>query len=264
MLSNLCEKIAQDNFEKLCRNLYPGRGFVIGKNRANTLMFIIYWIMGRGAESRNRVLNFDGGRLFTEVADPNKPSGDPKLTIYNAIRKSDGFESVVSNGHQTDAVLDALERHDEHQHNTNLSIILREKTEERPKGWLYEPDAPNFTPRITGICSLGLYHPQVQIAVLRRSKWNDSCDLDYFECQNVEPGFGYCVTTYTSDGSPLPPFTGEPLLMPITDDGAWSTGEKYWHALNEANKVALAVKVIDCVSGKSSIQVWNKYPRVDR
>ncbi len=254
------EQTARENYMDLSHNSYPGRGIIIGQNDGGTDMIQIYWIMGRSEGSRNRVFKTDGGRLYTEVADPKKHTGDPKLVIYNAMRKI-GFNFIVSNGHQTDTIAEELDDFKVSARTQNLSNVLVKPTVERPHGWIYEPDAPNFTPRISGVCSIGAYHPLIQLAILRKSPWDKTCDVNCYEYRYIDKGFGYCITTYTGDGNPLPSFTGEPLLMPLQGHSV-EIGETYWQTLNQKNRVALAVKAINKETGESTIKVWNKYQKV--
>jgi hypothetical protein len=248
---------AERNFSDLQQNPYPGRGFIVGVDESGEFMVQVYWIMGRGEKSRNRVFSVEGGRLFTEAADPSKMSDeDTKLIIYNAMREvSRGAESglssfyVVSNGDQTDTVFDRLVPM-VHPYFEYLCSCLSDRE--------YEPDGPNFTPRITAVTHLGL---RTEILIHRRSQWGESCDRLHYVYPDIANGFGFCVTTYSGDGNPLPPFRGEPLLMPLSDDGD-AIMDTYWQSLSEANRVSLAVKAICRRTGKSQIRIINKYKKV--
>jgi len=245
--------IAQQNLvERLERNPYPGRGIVIGTSEDGLHAVEVYWIMGRSENSRNRVFKYEGERLFTEAADPSKVK-DPRLIIYNAM---DEFASsfVVSNGDQTDTVVEALQLNEY----VDLSNALCERQ--------YEPDSPNFTPRITGMCMLiGGGEYSVEISLIRRSEFitdkDGYCERFYYEYGQILPGFGFCVTTYSGDGNPLPAFTGEPYPVPLEGDidKVLST---YWSILNEENRVSLAVKFIDLFTRKSEIKVINRFSQV--
>lgn len=236
---------AQANFLALSQNPYPGRGIVAGLDETGKYIFQVYWIMGRSGNSRNRVFRADSaGRLYTEAADPSKVK-DPSLIIYNAMLEV-GDYYVVSNGNQTDTVFDALVGHEPF----SLDLVL--------SGRQYEPDAPNFTQRITAVSDLVKESGQVlTMSILRKSRFGDRCDRLTYEL-NPGPGFGYCITTYSGDGDPLPPFCGDPLIMPLSggmEDILWT----YWKALNEENRVSLAVKRVDVESGRSHILVINEY-----
>ncbi|MEX1112153.1 MAG: IMP cyclohydrolase [Candidatus Andersenbacteria bacterium] len=231
------ETLAQANLTALSRNPYPGRGIVVGLDETSDFMVQIYWIMGRSENSRNRVFKVDMmGRLYTEAADEAKMS-NPSLVIYNAMREV-GLYFIVSNGDQTDTVAESW--------SLDLNQALR--------GRIYEPDAPNFTPRITALSSL---RKHFQLSILRKSRFGDGCDRLLYECAPY-PGFGYCITTYAGDGDPLPSFCGDPLVMPLRG-GPEDILDTYWSALNEANRVSLAVKFIERKSGRSYTHIANKY-----
>lgn len=237
---------SDENMLWLIRNPYPERGIVMGKSERGESVQI-YWIMGRSENSRNRVFGVSDSetQLFTEAADPSKVR-DPSLIIYNAMRGSETC-AVVSNGEQTDGVFEKV-----HQ-NYGLSEALA--------GYQYEPDKPNFTPRITGI----IYFPyhivnHFEFAMLRKSPFSDACDRFLWVYPKIPNGFGYCLTTYQGNGDPLPAFTGEPLLMPLIGDINTITNA-YWEALNEENRISLAVKFI-LPTGQSRTKVINKYTKV--
>jgi hypothetical protein len=201
----------------------------------------IYWIMGRSENSRNRIFRSDNtGRLYTEAADPAKMR-DPALIIYNAMREK-GRHYVVSNGDQTDRVIGSEDP-------LYLNVALQ--------GCRYEPDDPNFTQRITALSSfVEGASAYLQLSILRKSAFGNTCDSSWYGYIPY-PGFGHCITTYAEDGSPLPPFHGDPLLMPIRG-GIKDVAEAYWGALNEDNRVSLAVKFIDQRIGCSDIYIINK------
>lgn len=238
--------IATVNFHRLADNTYPGRGIVIGRSLDGTHMVQVYWIMGRSENSRNRVLVQEGARLFTEAADAAKIT-NPSLTIYNAMDETHGM-FFVTNGHQTDTLMAAV------RHNMSFSWALEK--------FKYEPDAPNYTPRISGFCrSTGGDGLHICLSILRKNPWDESCDRSSYEYSQVAPGFGFCLTTYQGDDDPLPPFCGDPLLMPLWYS-ANETAERYWAALDEDNRVSLAVRFISLVSGESSWCIINKYTKV--
>jgi hypothetical protein len=209
-------------------------------------MVQIYWIMGRSENSRNRIFLQEEavGRLYTAPADPSKVK-DPSLIIYNAMRENPPHY-VVSNGDQTDAVIEKLK--------------FPPYLEQALVDYRYEPDEPNFTQRITAISSLSKVGPYAQMSVLRRSRFDDHCDTSTY-LLNLKGGFGFCITTYAGDGDPLPPFRGDPLLMPI-EGNMERIARQYWAVLNEENRVALAVKWIERGNGRSDIHIINKYQQV--
>ncbi|OHA21808.1 MAG: hypothetical protein A2849_02655 [Candidatus Taylorbacteria bacterium RIFCSPHIGHO2_01_FULL_51_15] len=241
-------ELAEQNLSVLRNTSYPGRGFVLGVTPDGKNLVQIYWLMGRSAPSRNRVLISPGsGKLSTEPADASKESGNPYLTIYDAmLEKEENF--VVSNGRQTCTVSTQLWRGD------SFSDILKEP-------WKYEPDAPNFTPRITGAW-LGLEKPLAIIGVLRKARGSDACERLFFEYPHIEPGFGVLVHTYMGDGKPLPAFRGEPREVRIPCDWGGSNATFYWQHLNAENRVALAVKYIERATGKSTVHIINEYKKV--
>ncbi len=248
MNTELVTALAQANFSALSQNPYPGRGIVAGLDETGQYLVQVYWIMGRSENSRNRVFKADGetGRLFTEAADPAKVK-DPSLIIYNAMReRGDWYNTldfVVSNGDQTDTVTNSVGP-------LYLSRVL--------DGRMYEPDEPNFTQRITAVHSLWKEKPQLQMSILRRSMFGAARDRIEFVYDYLYPGFGHCITTYVGDGNPLPPFRGDPLVMPLTG-GREDIARTYWDSLNEANRVSLAVKWIEIGNGRSDIHIINKY-----
>ncbi len=159
-----------------------------------------------------------------------------------------GSHCVITNGDQTDAIIHGLD------YQRSASEIL--------KTIQYEPDSPNYTPRICGVCILGPGTLSFNLAILRKSLWGNACDRTFYHYDEIAPGFGFCVTTYSGDGNPLPSFTGDPLLMPLTGS-VELIAENYWAALNKENRVSLAVKFINVVTGKSTIHIINKFQKVE-
>jgi IMP cyclohydrolase len=241
------EEIARKNLENLSGNIYPGRGIIVGMDELGQNLVQIYFITGRSSGSRNRIFNSDGERVFTQAADPEKEVGDTSLTLYSAMRE-DGTHFVVSNGNQTDAVITAL------QCRSPLTAGFVEGLARSQ----YEPD-PSHTPRITGVCVPSGY-PMAQLSILRKSAWGDRSDRLLYTYDELAPGFGFCITTYTGDGNPLPLWKGEPLLMPLAGDIQY-IANTYWSALNEANRVSLVVKLISWETEKraSTIKIINRF-----
>ena len=246
-MSKTMEQVARENRAKLSANPYPGRGIVIGTSQDGMYAVQIYWIMGRSENSRNRVFKVDGTRLYTEAFDPTKVK-DPSLIIYNAMSETFG-RFVVSNGSQTDEVIKQLSRH--------YGTLQKSLAEQ-----LYEPDTPNFTPRITGVCTI---HPEVgkytaELSILRKSEMvsGDNCERSFYEYNGIMPGLGFCITTYSGDGNPLPAFEGSPYPLPIIGRDIRAIMHTYWSILNEDNRVSLAVRLINLHARESSISVINK------
>lgn len=243
-MSNAMMNLASSNFLALSQNPYPGRGIVAGLDETFRYLIQVYWIMGRSENSRNRVFKADDetGRLYTEAADASKMK-DPSLIIYNAMREEVPYY-VVSNGDQTDTVIGKL-NHGPFSFDHALN------------GRQYEPDKPNFTQRITAVSKLSKGRPFIAMSILRKSRFSDACDHFTYEL-DPGPGFGFCITTYSGDGSPLPSYSGDPLVMPLIG-GMKEIAKIYWSALDESNRVSLAVKCIEIDNGRSDIHIINKY-----
>lgn len=240
--------LAQRNFLALSLNPYLGRGIVAGLDETDEHIVQVYLLTGRSENSRNRVLMADDktGQLFTEAADPSKMK-DPSLIIYNAMLEKPPFY-VVSNGDQTDTVMKSLE----HQGLFFLEHALYRRE--------YEPDKPNFTQRITAVSEISRDGPRTYMSILSKSVFGDECDERTYVL-HPGPGFGYCITTYSGDGDPLPPFCDNPLSMPLVG-GIGDIAQAYWAALNPENRVSLAVKFISIFNGRSDIHIINQYAQV--
>jgi hypothetical protein len=245
---------AKANFLRLSKNQYPGRIIIAGLDETGKNLVQGYAIMGRSENSRNRVFGRERGRLFTEAADPSKVK-DPSLIIYNAmceVRNNDITYAVVSNGSQTDAIVKGYEN------DQSFHVSIRDPI-------IYEPDHPNFTPRISASCYWPRpphdSEPVVEMSLLRKSPWSDKCDRHFYKINGFGPGFGYCLTTYSGDGSPLPSFQGEPYLLPLLGD-VRSIADIFWEALNADNRVSLAVKFIPKTGPSEEIVIINKYSKI--
>ena len=206
-----------DLFDYLQNNAYPGRGLLVGSRQGQPV--IAYFIMGRSANSRNRVFRKEKDILFTKAYDESKVS-DPSLIIYNAVRRY-GDDIIVSNGNQTDTIYDFLCE--------GKSFEQALQTRE------YEPDAPNYTPRISAI----IHGDSYELSILRKKE--DLCERKLFSFQ-MENGIGHFLSTYDHDGDPLPSFSGDPLSFPITD-GFLVFADKLWDSLDAQNKISLYVKM---------------------
>lgn len=254
-MSKLRDIQAGANLLLLKENPYPGRGIVMGFDQLGHVVQI-YWIMGRSQNSRNRLFVRDSetGSVYTEPVDPSKVT-DPALIIYDAMLEATNRDSsrkifAVSNGHQTTGVVNSVK--------SSYSFVSFERA---LSGWRFEPDAPNFTPRITGYYELGA--SSFQLSVIRECEWTGGtreANTYEYEYSPDAHGFGMCVTTYRGDGDPLPSFNSKPYVLPLAGS-AETLAETYWDTLNEENRVAIAVKVIDPVSGKSRTAVINRFYR---
>jgi hypothetical protein len=238
--------LAKDAFGRhLEQNAYPGRGLVIGR-APDGAWLQVYWIMGRSENSRNRRFVAEGGSLRTEPVDAAKLR-DPSLVIYDAMLEGDG-RYVVSNGDQTRTVFGALARGGPFAFEAALA------TRER------EPDAPNYTPRITGLLDLAdPAAPRLALGILRANDADPArTDRTSFRPAPPPAGLGLGLTTYAGDGSPLPSFRGDPLWLPLAGDPE-AVLEAYWAALDRDNRVALAVKRVAAEGGPGRIWVCNRH-----
>ena len=236
---------ARENFRRrLAENPYPGRGLVIGR-APDGAWLQVYWIMGRSENSRNRRFIVEGATLRTEAVDPARVA-DPSLVIYEAMLEIPDLY-LVSNGDQTRTIVETMQRGGAFEG----ALSTRER----------EPDPPNYTPRISGMLDLrfGDAGPIVALSVLRAHD-ADAALTDRVTVRPAPPppGLGFALTTYEGDGSPLPPFRGDPLWLPLDGD-AEALLDRYWSALNAENRVALAVKRIEVSGGPGRIIVRNRH-----
>ena len=235
------------DLEKLLRdNAYPGRGIVIGRSADGAKAITAYFIMGRSANSRNRVFVTEGEGIRTEAFDPSKME-DPSLIIYAPVRVL-GKYTIVTNGDQTDTVYEGLEK------GLTFEQSLRSRT--------FEPDAPNYTPRISGLMELegGAYDFSMSIL---KSADGDPASTERFTFSYEAPkaAEGRFIHTYQGDGSPLPSFSGEPEKVAFTQEMTADVdtfGQRVWDALNEDNKVSLFVRFIDIADGTYETRIYNK------
>ncbi len=235
-------KTANKNAEHLKKNAYPGRGIVLGVTPNGEKLVQIYWIMGRSENSRNRVFVEETGFVRTKAFDESKLS-DPSLIIYYPL-KTLGCYHIISNGDQTDTVYDYLNKGSSFEE----ALMTRE----------FEPDAPNFTPRITGLMALDGKNAY-SLAILKTQGGDPrTCVRHFFHVEKPLPGLGHCIHTYSGDGEILPSFDGEPYLMPIPNSAeeALST---YWELLNPDNRISLLVKTIDIRTGNVEIKIKNPH-----
>ena len=231
-----------DLSKELKGNAYPGRGIVIGMSADGKKAVTAYFIMGRSENSRNRVFVEDGEGIRTQAFDPAKLS-DPSLIIYAPVRVL-GNKKIVTNGDQTDTIYEGMDR----QLTFEQSLRSRE----------FEPDGPNYTPRISGILHLekGSYH--YAMSILKSNNGNpEACNRYTFAYETPVAGEGHFIHTYMHDGNPLPSFEGEPKLVGITDEIDAFT-DMLWDGLNEENKVSLFVRFIDIESGTYETRIVNK------
>lgn len=228
--------------QELQRNAYPGRGIILGKSADGTKAAAAYFIMGRSDNSRNRVFVEDGEGIRTQAFDPSKMT-DPSLIIYAPVRVL-GNKTIVTNGDQTDTIYEKMDK----QMTFEQSLRTRE----------FEPDAPNYTPRISGIMHIENGSYNYAMSILKSNNGNpDSCNRYTFAYENPAAGEGHFIHTYMGDGNPLPSFEGEPKLVAIPDD-IDTFADLLWQNLNEDNKVSLFVRYIDIATGKHTSKIINK------
>ena len=228
--------------KELKENSYPGRGIIIGKSEDGKYAVTAYFIMGRSENSRNRVFVEDGAGIRTEAFDPSKLV-DPSLIIYAPVRVL-GNKTIVTNGDQTDTIYELMDK----QQTFEQALRTRE----------FEPDAPNYTPRISGIMHVenGAYN--YAMSILKSNNGDpSSCHRYTFAYNNPKNGEGHFIHTYKCDGNPLPSFEGEPKLVAVGND-IDAYAELLWNSLNEDNKVSLFVRFIDIETGEVVSKIINK------
>ena len=228
--------------QELRGNSYPGRGIVIGRSADGTKAVAAYFIMGRSENSRNRVFVEDGQGIRTQAFDPSKLV-DPSLIIYAPVRVL-GNKTIVTNGDQTDTIYEGMDR----QLTFEQALTSRE----------FEPDAPNYTPRISGVMHIENGAFDYAMSILKSNNGNpDSCKRYTFSYGTALAGEGHFIHTYMGDGNPLPSFEGEPKLVAIPDEIDEFTG-LLWESLNEENKVSLFVRYINIEDGTCETRIVNK------
>ena len=225
----------------LKENPYPGRGIVIGLSEDGRSSVMLYFIMGRSENSRNRIFEKTIDGIRTKAYDPSKMT-DPSLVIYSPVRVYPGY-TIVTNGDQTDTIYEHLIN----GHDFRAALLTRE----------FEPDPPNYTPRISGLIKRdGSY----TMSILKSAGGDPSCCYRFFfEYPAVIPGLGHYISTYITDGEPLPSFEGEPLPVKITvADGLERLAKTVWDAMNAENKVSLYARQTVLLTGESSEVIINK------
>lgn len=227
--------------ETLAGNTYPGRGIVIGKSENGKYAVSAYFIMGRSENSRNRVFTEKDGAIFTEPHDYAKVS-DPSLIIYAAVREYQN-KLIVTNGDQTDTIYDYIKR------GFDMRAALRTRE--------FEPDAPNLTPRISGVLTFADGDFTYEMSILKSADaLGTGCNRYFYEYTPIA-GLGHFIHTYVTDGNPIPTFQGEPerVAIPNCID---CFAEEIWNSLNENNKISLYVRYTDLASGEVTSRIINK------
>jgi IMP cyclohydrolase len=227
---------------ELSGNTYPGRGIIIGKSADGKYAVTAYFIMGRSSNSRNRVFVTDGEGIRTQAFDPSKLE-DPSLIIYAPVRVL-GNSTIVTNGDQTDTVYELMSE------GKTFEEALRTRE--------FEPDAPNYTPRISGIMNVENGKYNFALSILKSDDGDPAaCNRFTYAYENPKAGVGRFIHTYMTDGNPLPSYTGEPTIVELKGNIDEFTKE-VWESLNEDNKVSLFVRYIDIATGKADTRIVNK------
>lgn len=224
---------------ELNTNTYPGRGIVLGKSKDGKKAVIAYFIMGRSANSRNRIFEENArGGIRTKAFDESKME-DPSLIIYNPVLKIDG-KTIVTNGDQTDTIYDHMKEGFCYHH----ALVTRE----------FEPDAPNYTPRISGVVKP---NGDYNLSILKSNLGMPECVRYFFEYP-AHPGMGHFIHTYEHDGDPIPSFEGEPTPVEIDGSDIDAFTSTVWDNLNEDNKVSLFTRFINLENGEEETRIVNK------
>lgn len=228
--------------EELSSTTYPGRGIVIGKTPDGKKAAIAYFIMGRSENSRNRIFVKDGEGIRTEAFDPSKLE-DPSLIIYAPVRVL-GNKTIVTNGDQTDTIYDLMDK----QYTFEQALRTRE----------FEPDVPNYTPRISGVLHFDNGSFNYAMSILKSNNGNpEACNRYTFAYENPVAGEAHFIHTYMGDGNPLPSFEGEPTLVDVPDNMD-DFADLVWNNLNNDNKVSLFVRYINIEDGSYETKIINK------
>lgn len=227
--------------EALKCNKYPGRGLLLGKTPDGQCTVAAYFIMGRSANSRNRIFTERNGIVRTEPFDETKVEDAP-LIIYTAMRKWRN-NLIVTNGDQTDTLYNSL------SNGKTFEKALETRT--------FEPDKPNYTPRISGMLTFEDGDCAYKISIIKSLDNDGTAPARYFYCYPSKAGLGHLIHTYSGDGDPLPSFTGEPVRVQIDDD-IDIFAEKLWNALDEDNRISLYIRYTDLTTGKEDNRLINK------
>ena len=234
----------------LAGNDYPGRGIVLGQSPDGEKAYVAYWIMGRSSNSRNRVFEPIEGGIRTVAADPAKLE-DPHLIIYNAVltlRET----TVVTNGDQTDTIAQFMNGNLFPGYSFEAALATR----------TFEDDAPNFTPRISGV--MDMRRGGYKLSIVKSNEGRaDSVQRQTFDYPQPMAGEGHFISTYVKNGAPIPSFAGEPLRVAIDTNDADAFAKKLWKNLNADNKVSLFVRSIELETGAYEDIILNKYTAVE-
>ena len=232
----------KDLCELLRKNSYPGRGIMLGRSGDGKSAVIAYFIMGRSDNSRNRIFEETEDGIRTKAFDESKMT-DPSLIIYHPVRRMDNGVTIVTNGDQTDTIREHMLQGHCYRHG------LHSRT--------FEPDGPNWTPRISGVV---MPDGKYALSILKSLDGDESCCCRFFyEYEAPVAGTGHFISTYQGDGDPLPSFAGEPVPVEITASNAAALARDLWQSLNEDNKVSLFVRYIGLEGGRIETSIINKH-----
>ena len=230
-------------YEAVGATTYPGRGIIVGKSADGRRAVMAYFIMGRSVNSRNRVFVQEREGIRTEAFDPSKMV-DPSLIIYWPVRVIDNHV-IVTNGDQTDTIYNHVDE------GSSFAAALRERT--------FEPDAPNFTPRVSAMATFENGDFSLDMGILRAGDAQGSCcHRVFWEYEKVEAGKGCFLHTYLRDGSPIPSFTGDPETVALGDESAQELARSIWEGLNPDNRVSLWTLTRDLTTGETQSFIINR------
>ncbi len=238
----MLNKVLQENAARLKNNSYPGRGIIIGLTPDSRNLVQVYWIMGRSENSRNRIFEEDNGFIRTKACDESKMT-DPSLIIYYPAKQLNG-RHIITNGDQTDTIYEVVKKGGSFEDALNTRY--------------YEPDGPNFTPRISGMTGLKGDRYAYKLSIVKAFRNTEaSCLRQYFYYEKGIEGVGHCIHTYSNDGSPLPSFSGDPYELELFDD-IDKTVHHYWSTLNEENRVSILAKFVNMENGSFDTRIINR------
>lgn len=229
----------------LSENDYPGRGIILGKSKDGRKAMIAYFIMGRSENSRNRVFEAFEGGMRTKAFDESKLV-DPSLIIYNPYLALENVD-IITNGDQTNTIYDFVKENPSDEYAFDKALFTRE----------FEPDSPNYTPRISGIINYADGDFKYKLSILKSSNGNPEVCNRYFYGYSPLAGIGHFIHTYSHDGNPIPSFYGEPEEVELPNTAS-ELADVVWANLNEANKVSLFVRTVDLATGKADEIIINK------
>lgn len=233
----------ETNMKQLRGNAYPGRGMVFGQTPDREHAVQVYWLTGRSENSRNRIFVEENGCVRTEAFEPANMT-DPSLIIYYPVKSIHGYH-IVSNGDQTETIYQALSQ------NKSFASAIYERT--------FEPDQPNYTPRISGV--LHENEPGYTLAIVKSDHNNpEFCQRHFFTYPQARPGVGHCLHTYQGEGQPLPSFTGEPYEVELFNS-IDKVSAVYWDLLNSNNRISLLVKFIHLQKKIVTLKIINAHVR---